>query len=293
MLSFQYRRVKSPVFLLVLFAASVLPGALGKDYGNHNKIFTPATKITAADLNNPQELERVWHASLVRIPAERGHFISAQVHEVFEKQIPGKQYPTVIYMHGCAGVWSGTHKRLNLLAKQGFAVIAPQSFARTKYPQSCNPRTYKAGMNRVSLKIRHIDAEHAIARAKGLPWVDADNMFLMGLSEGAITTATFVPSSPSTSVKARVVEGWTCHAGWQEYKGLSATKKEPVLALLGKNDPWFQEAWMRGHCGTYMNKYNGSKSIVFDQPPLNTRHELLEDPGVQQTVFKFLNKQIQ
>lgn len=249
--------------------------------------------MTGADFNNPQELERVWNASLVRIPQGNGKYISANMRNIFQKQIAGKQFPTVIYMHGCAGVWSGTHKRLDILASQGFAVFAPQSFARAKYPQSCDPIKHKAGMYRGILKMRQADAAYAISQAKQLSWVDADNIFLMGLSQGGIATATFVSSSSTTTIKARVVEGWTCHAGWYDYKGLKAAKNEPVLALVGKDDPWFQNRWMRGDCGTYMYKNNGSKSIVFDQPPLSTRHELLEDPGVQQIVLKFLHKQIQ
>ena len=69
------------------------------------------------------------------------------------------------------------------------------------------------------LKIRLIDAEHAVTQAKKLDWVDKNNVFLVGHSEGGITTARYNPESKIASVTARVIEGWTCNAGWDEYRG--------------------------------------------------------------------------
>jgi hypothetical protein len=39
----------------------------------------------------------------------------------------------------------------------------------------------------------------------------------MGHSEGAIAVATL----DAPPVAARIIEGWTCHAGWPEYRGLA------------------------------------------------------------------------
>lgn len=288
----QIKRVKIILFLLVFCGLLIPLNVLGKDFGNHNKKFTPPNKMKSSDWSDPKELERVWNASLVRIPIDNRDYISAYMQNVHNKNIPNKRFPTVIYMHGCSGIWSGTYTRLNFLAREGFAVIAPQSFARSKYPQSCDPVNFKGGMYRGTLKMRQMDAENAISKAKKLLWVDADNIFLMGLSQGGVTTATYLSSNPSTAVKARIIEGWTCHAGWHEYKGLNSVKHEPVLALVGKDDPWFQVSWLRGECGAYMNKKNGSKSVVFQQTPLSRRHELLEDSSVQEIVVNFLNSQM-
>ena len=285
-------RVTAILSLLIFCWGSIPQASFCQDFGNHNKKFTPASKMSSADWNDPHELQRVWNAALVRIPREDGSYISANMSKIVSKDLPNKKFPTVVYMHGCSGVWSGTYTRINFLARHGFAVIAPQSFARAKYPQSCDPVNHKGGMYRGTLKMRQLDAAYTISHAKQLSWVDADNIFLMGLSQGGVTTATFESSDPSTSVRGRIIEGWTCHAGWQEYKGLNAAKSEPVLALVGKDDPWFQASWLRGHCGAFMRKNNGSKSIVFRQAPLNTRHELLEDSAVQKMIITFLNNHI-
>lgn len=114
----------------------------------------------------------------------------------------------------------------------------------------------------------------------------------MGLSEGGITTATFNSKDENRSVNARVVEGWTCTSTWNEYQGIKAPKSQPVLTLLGSNDPWFQNANTNGECTQYLNNRNGSRSVVYGEGNLSYRHELFEDKSVQQTVFDFLKSHI-
>jgi len=272
--------------LLVLLCNTHLVGAV--DYGNHNKAFAPISSMSSADWSNPKELKRTWDYALVRIPTQEGRFISSSMHEL--DYAADKKYPTIIFLHGCAGVWSGTHTRINFLAASGFAVIAPQSFARQKYPQSCDATRNQGGLYRQTLRIRQNDASYAIKKATSLSWVDENNLFLMGHSEGAITTATL--TLKDNVVTARVIEGWTCHAGWQEYAGLEANKHEPVLSLVGELDPWFQADYLKGDCGKFMSQKNGSRSIVYKETPLKYRHELLEDSAVKKVVLDFLNSQI-
>jgi len=270
-----------------LFLQSVFASSLG----NYDKKFTPPSKMSKSDWSDVDELQRVWDAALVRIPKSDGSYSSYVMSDMSEESVEAlKSFPTVIYLHGCAGVWEGTYTRLNFLAKSGFAVIAPVSFARAKYPQSCDPASAKGGMYRGTLNMRQYDAGNAIAKAKQLDWVDKNNIFLMGHSQGGVTTATFRSKDEDMSVNARVVEGWTCHAGWEEYKGINALANEPVLTLVGNKDPWFQNSWTRGDCGAYINKNNGSRSIVFSQGKLSARHELLEVQSLQKTVLEFLRK---
>ncbi len=278
--------------ILLLALTFIFPQLVfGNSVGNHNKVFTPASKMSESDWLDASELKRTWEAALVRIPRLNGSYSSYTMNNVPKHSTKiSRTFPTIIYLHGCAGVWAGTHIRLNFLAKSGYAVIAPVSFARAKYPQSCDSASAKGGMYRGTLSMRQNDAGYAISNAKKLKWVDKNNIFLMGHSQGGITTATFKSKDEAKSVNARVIEGWTCHAGWAEYKGINAPANEPVLALVAKNDPWFQNAWNRGNCGVYMNKHNGSRSIVLSEGVLNARHELLEDRNLQKKVLEFLQK---
>ena len=260
---------------------------------NSNKDFTPPWEMSESDWSNPAEMERAWQGALVRIPLSKERFLKTTMSDLNGQTIsPRKKFPTVIYLHGCSGVWAGTTRRIDFLAENGFAVIAPVSFARGKYPKSCDVNTHRSSLYRPTLRIRQFDAGYAVKKAKTLSWVDANNVFLMGLSEGGITTATFSSDDPKASLKARVVEGWTCHAGWQEYKGINAPKNEPVLTLVGVNDPWFQNRWTKGNCEKYLDKSNGSQSVVYTSGSLSYKHELLESRQAQQAVLEFLNRHI-
>ena len=274
------------VLLILLFPTQT---SLATDLCNHNKQFTHPKDMSTNDWSNPDELERTWNAALVRIPTDNGKFQKLVMKDIAKPSNLAKKHPTIIYLHGCSGIWQGTHTRLNFFAKSGFAVIAPVSFARAKYPQSCDINKHKGGMYRHTLKMRQNDAGYAIKQAKQLPWVDSNNVFLVGLSQGGVTTATLSANEPSESVNARVIEGWTCHAGWSEYKGINAPIDEPVLSIVGEKDPWFQNDWTRGNCGKFM-KNEFSESVVFKTGHLSSRHELLEDRSVQKIVLDFLIK---
>ena len=145
-------------------------------------------------------------------------------------------------------------------------------------------------MYRKVLKIRQSDAEYAVLRAKKLNWTDSDNIFLVGLSEGGITTATYNPENPKANVNARIVEGWTCNAGWPEYIGVNTPNNEPVLSMVAKYDPWFQLDILKGHCGQFINKNSLSKSIVIDKGALSKKHGLLHDTNMKKITLEFLKK---
>ena len=276
------------IFLVIILVPAVGTGS--GVYNNDSRTFTPVYEMKPSDWNDPAELERVWQAALVRIPKPDGGFIATTVTELHAHDLEESgKFPTVIYLHGCYGLWSGTYTRIDFLASNGYAVIAPPSMARKKYSKSCEPVQIQGGFYRGVLKIRQADAGYVIEKAKTLPWVDANRVFLVGLSEGGITTATFRSDSKGASVRARVVEGWSCQSGWREYKGVNAPEGEPVLALLGAKDPWFQNPYNRGDCTGFIKKrQDGSKSVVYTEGDLSHRHMLMEDEGVQAEVLEFL-----
>ena len=277
------------VFLLCLMLFLLSSGVSSSGLDNNQRIFTPAVEMQSEDWNDPVEMERVWQAALVRVPALGGGYIETTVGGLRTLHLAQrKEFPAIVFLHGCSGIGEGTYTRINFLAANGYAVIAPPSLAREKYPQSCDPENLRGGLYRGTLKMRQFDAGYAIAKAKTLAWVDAGRVFLMGLSEGAITVATFRSKSEGASVKARIVEGWTCHAGWDEYRGINAPADEPVLTLLASKDPWFQGSTTRGECTGFLDPHNGSKSVVYTEVDLSHRHGLLEDERVQAEVLGFL-----
>ena len=262
------------------------------DFHNSSKTFTSNVDMHERDFFDPEEIKLTWANALVRIPKNDGSIIRTSVKDLDKYDDFSKSnFKTIIYLHGCSGHWSGTAKRIDFFAKNGYAVIAPPSMARKKYAQSCDTAINKGGMYRKVLKIRQIDAENAVLMAKKLSWVDKNNIFLFGLSEGGITVATYNPQNLKAKVNARVIEGWTCNAGWPEYIGVNTPDNEPVLSMVAKNDPWFQLDILRGHCGQFINNNPYSKSIVIDDgSQLSKSHGLMHDMKIKRTVLNFLKK---
>lgn len=282
------RACRSDLLGAWLLALLLPAAALAAGLHNDTREVTPAAEMTPADWSDPAETERAWQAALVRVPGADG-VVATTVADLAAAGVPPEpRHPTVVYLHGCSGIRPGTLRRIDFLAANGYAVIAPASLARIKYPQSCDVAGRRGGLYRQTLRMRQQDAAHAIRQARRLPWVDPRNLFLMGLSEGAITAATFEGETEAERVNARVVEGWTCHAGWHEYHGVNAPPDQPVLALVAADDPWFRNSWNRGDCGRFLDETNGSRSVVYEDAPLRERHELLEDAAVRRTVLDFL-----
>ena len=189
----------------------------------------------------------------------------------------------ILYLHGCTGIERNERADAYHLTRAGYAVIMPDSYARRERPSNCKPTTKAAGFFRGVYRFRFEEVDYALEQIKQLPWVDQDNVFLMGFSEGGVTTAAY----PRGDFTARVILGWTCHAGdWYEINGVRAPEDEPVLAIVSRRDLWFQNPWNRGHCGEYLHGRKDSKSIVLD----GSFHHVTADAEVREAVFQFLKR---
>ena len=285
-----YRYIIFSIFLSAAAYSSSYYNNFYSDFHNSTKVFTDKADMHEKSFRLKEEVNLPWINALVRIPLGNGDIYRGSMDDLKENKgfLKGK-FKTIIYMHGCAGHWAGTAKRIDFYAKNGYAVIAPPSMARKKYAQSCDTSIQRGGLYRSVLKIRQIDAENTILRAKELDWTDNSNIFLVGLSEGGITAATYYPKNIESSINGRIIEGWTCNAGWYEYKGLNTPYNEPVLSLVAKYDPWFQLDVLKGHCGQFINKNPLSKSIVIDDgTQLSKGHGLMHNNKIQEVTLEFL-----
>ena len=262
---------------------------------NTNTQFTHPSNMEKTDWSDNSEMERAWLGSIVRIPIGLGKSMLSNVQDMENKLInQTHKFPTVIFLHGCYGIHSGSHHRLKFLADNGFLAIAPVSFARKKYPKSCDIYTFKGGLYRNTINIRQFDAKHALKKISKLKFVDQKNIILMGHSQGGITTATLKIDHVEQKLKARVIEGWNCSPDvWPEYRGMNAEKEEMVLSLVGYSDPWFSYSSYKLGCGPFLNKKNGSKGIVYSQGFLKYEHSPLEYKQPKKELLNFLNQVIQ
>ena len=229
------------------------------------------------------EVQRSWDAAWVFAPAEgAAGYARLGVAELAEYLATASPRALVVYAHGCDGLSEISAATGRFLAQAGVLMLAPDSFARADKPKSCDPTIPRGGLHRAVLGWRQDEmrfaVEHLRALAPGLP------LILMGQSEGGITTATIA----DIGADGRVIEGWTCHSGWPEYRGLNAPAGQPVLSLVGQGDPWFRLAVLHGDCGAFMQGPE-QRSIVYRPPShLAGKHWLSADRGVQKTILDFI-----
>jgi len=261
---------------------------------NSNTQFTNPGKMKKSDWSNILEMERAWLSSIVRIPDGLGKSKLSNVSKMKEKLSTQKnKFPTVIFLHGCYGIHSGSHHRLKFLADNGFLVIAPVSFARKKYPKSCDIYTKRGGLYKGTINIRQFDAKYALKKLIKLNFVDHKNVILMGHSQGGITTATLRVNNIEQKLKARVIEGWNCTPDvWPEYSGMNAEKDEMVLSLIGYSDPWFSYSNYKLGCGPLLNQNNGSRGIVYKKGFLRYEHAPLDYKKPKEELLNFLTQVI-
>jgi len=242
----------------------------------------PAVPTALAD----DEVERTWIQALVYLPGddeESGHRMA----DLSPADLLPDDGPVrvLVYAHGCAGIGKPSRHIGQALARRGWLVVQPDSFARRNKPKSCDAVWRIGGLHRAVLGWRQAEISHALNRLSDLGVADSADIFLMGFSEGAIAVATF----RGQPVRGRIIEGWTCHAGWPEYRGLNAPLDEPVLALVGARDPWFRAPVLHGDCGAYMTGRQGGRSIVYHAPsPRHDDHWLSHDDSVLQDILAFL-----
>jgi hypothetical protein len=188
--------------------------------------------------------------------------------------------PLVIYMHGCSGIGVDQREDIRFLVRNNYAVIAPDSFGRKYRPKDCDPYTYTNGLFRDVLRFRLAEARHAHELAKTLPWVDKQNIFMMGCSEGGVAAAKYGRGG----LAGRIILGWTCNSGWSEHAGISGPRDEPILGVVASNDPWFTTPSTMGDCGDFMFFRSNNESVVID----TSLHAVQALPEVQERILQFL-----
>ncbi len=159
------------------------------------------------------DLVRTWEEAWVYLPAaEDGEApVAAKIESVGGKaaariarfQERGPKPPVVLYLHGCTGL--GNIVFFEALAQAGYVVIAPDSMARGFRPLQCDPKTKTGGHNLFVYDFRLAEISYALERMRELSWIDHDNQYLAGTSEGGVAVALY----RGGEFRARVIAQWT------------------------------------------------------------------------------------
>ncbi len=229
------------------------------------------------------DLELTWSEATVVLPSGDGE---KPLFTKFGGDLPTTrgEFPTVLYLHGCTGLRD--HEFLARLARAGFAVIAPDSFARRYRPRQCDPNRKAGGYNLFVYDFRLAEISYALHRMPELGWVDERNLFLVGTSEGGVAAALY----RGDEFSARVIAQWTCN-GAPIVRGIGAPAAEPILAIVYANDPWYaveRTSGQTGHCGEFIAERPASRSIVLRG---KQGHTVFDEPSNIEAVLDFLGRQ--
>ena len=257
-------------------------------------LFVMALSACSAPLFDARpDLVRTWEEAWVYLPAaeDGDQPVAAKIGSLGGKaaariarfQERGPKPPVVLYLHGCTGL--GNIVFFDALAQAGYVVIAPDSMARGFRPLQCDPETRTGGHNLFVYDFRLAEISYALERMRELSWIDHDNQFLAGTSEGGVAVALY----RGGEFRARVIAQWTCR-GDPIVQGLAAPASTPVLAIVHADDPWYgpeRTVDQQGHCGEFMAERLTSRTIVLES---GDAHNIFADPDNVTTIVNFLTQ---
>ena len=240
-------------------------------------------------MNEYSDLEKTWYYGKIFIPELKNNKINTFLIEDLDKSknIPDRELPLVLYLHGCTGL--GNFDLLNKIAEEGFVVIAPDSFARKFRPLQCDPINKTGGRNLFVYDFRSAEIMYALEKIADLSWIDFNNLFIFGVSEGAVATSLF----RGAVFNGRIITQWTCK-GAPLIEGIDAPTNEPILSIIREGDPYYKSSntiGQSGNCGDYFNGRPNSKSIILPIQTGDLAHDVLTDKNVFIIIKTFLNMQ--
>ena len=238
------------------------------------------TPLRAEDDGGP---EATWQGAWIAFPVEfAGGAESLTVKSMAAAMDIGakaqKIWPTVVYIHGCKGHGYSSGIALRVLSDAGFVVIAPNSFARKNRPETCDTtqkRRIAGSPGRAVTAMRLEEIAYAATATPELPWVDQQNLFIYGHSQGGRVVSAY----SGDGFKAVATSGSRCPAG------IGAPADKPGLYMNAARDPWFHGKPPPGKCQT-----SAPKGALHAHPVYDTdKHVVLALPEVQIALINFLN----
>ncbi|MEH6405202.1 MAG: hypothetical protein V7750_17640 [Sneathiella sp.] len=270
------RKVRSLTFFFILL------WGMGGLFGCASKSQEPP-KSAKFEISKKSDLERVWDGAVVAFPIRgtTGSMITTNETGRELTNLTGAGYatrwPVALLITGCRQAIPTLF--MKALAEQGYVVIAPNSYARYFNRLSCLNDAPDASNAEKTISLRQTEIRYSLNRLKEISWVDWDNVFLMGLHDGAASVSLY----KGPYVKARILSEWNCQGG-ESVRGVSNEEKSPMFAVSSSNVPTFL-----GDCGEFFS--TEGQSQVFVMPEKYSDNILLE-PIVFTQLLRFLDRQL-
>ena len=197
-----------------------------------------------------------------------------------------QSYPTVLYMHGSSGLYRGEVYQHYIVEELGYLFFAPNSYKIKNRPTYCSPAKLKKYMK--VHRVRVAEIEYNSKRLLKSGFVDKNNLFLMGNSEGGLAVAIF----KSKKFRARIVTAFSCESSYfyKNFK-LGSKKSEPLLNIIGTHDEFFGENTLynnkykvKGNGIEKLKNYKNAKVVILPK----AKHDLTKNIYVKSEILNFL-----
>ena len=222
--------------------------------------------------DDPDQVLKTWENGHVFVPGlVIGEFIygklgSPSVQSRLDELPNDVRYPLIVFLHDAAGLTGYEYRLQMALEVENFAMVLPDSYARTDRQFDCERHKYKVKNCAMSPDVylsRRSELIHAVRAARRLSWVDQDNVFLMGSGEGGVAVALW---GDEVDVSGYVIANWTCTAPaeltW--FDGLRTPSNHPTLALTASGNRWADMPGWDGNCADKANADADVKALVID-----------------------------
>ena len=270
------RKVKILIYsILLLWGGGILVGCAPT-------VHAPP-KVAYFEVPAKSDLERVWDGAILALPIRgtAGSMITTNETGRELINLTGAPYatrwPVILLIAGCQQAIPTT--LMKALAEQGYVVVAPDSHARFINPLNCVEGGADASNAEKTIQRRQTVIRYSLNHLKKISWVDLDNVFLLGLHDGAASVSLY----KGRDVKARILSEWNCQ-GTETIRGVSNEENSPVFSVSSSNVPTYA-----GGCEEFFSREGESQ--VFTMPEKYSDNILLE-PIVFTQLLRFLDGQL-
>lgn len=146
-------------------------------------------------------------------------------------------FPAVVLMHGCGGLSPAARDAMRahaeVLVRSGFVALVLDSFGPRGYPDGWVCETFER--LRHARRFRSADAQDALHYLRALDFVDGDNIFQIGQSNGASVSILLAQLEKPVF---RAVAAYYPWCGAFKRVGGKAVITSPLLVLGGARDDW-------------------------------------------------------
>jgi dienelactone hydrolase len=244
-----YRKTKMKIFIVVL-----------------TLLMLPTKSFSQNDISKKWDIPKTWENAQVYVP---GNWFTRSVNTVEVSQ----PMPVVILMHGCGGIDQNIKQWASLLKDNGYIVVLPDSFAMPGRVQNCDPKTKTRNLGLIPVhKLRLLEMEYATSQVKQQTWVDKNNIFLMGHSEGSVAVA----SAPDLGINGVIISGYVCR------RGVQTDIKTPIMSVNFEQDPYFYEKNIT--CSDQWGNRTNGKQVTLS----GYGHATSQDSTAKEEVLNFL-----